>query len=165
MRRSTGVPVLVLLLMSCGGGGGEVTGFSGEPVDEQLDPAWINHIVPGTPEPTYLADPPTSGPHFAELPQTGVLEEPLSRPSQVSVLESGATLFQYRPDDVDGSSLAALERLAGDDVVVAPNEDLPEPVVGTAWPWKVICDGVDPDALRQFADDAAAWLTAPAAGD
>ena len=90
MRRSTGVLVLVLLSCPVGGGGGEVTGSCGEPVDEQLDPAWINHIVPGTPEPTYLTDPPTSGPHFAELPQTGVLEEPLSRPSQVSVLESGA---------------------------------------------------------------------------
>ena len=161
MRRSMGALAL-LVLAACGGDGGAVTGSCAEPVDEELDPAWITHVLPDTPEPPYLTDPPTSGPHLATTPPTGVQEEALSRPLQVSILEAGLTLVQYRPDDVSGASLAALERLAGEEVVVAPNERLPDSVVATAWLLKMTCDGVDAEALEDFAEDAAARSAAPA---
>jgi hypothetical protein len=57
-------------------------------------------------------------------------------------------LVQHRPD-VDASALADL---AGDRVVVAPNPDLPAPVVATAWLHKRTCTEPDVDALQAFVD-------------
>lgn len=118
---------------------------------ERLDPSSPVHLLPGAAEPDYLSDPPTSGPHLSGRPPTGVSAEPLDRPTQVLVLEEGGVLIQHR--GLDDADAARLDELAGDQVVVAPNPDLPSPVVATAWLAKRTCDGVDLGALRQFVDE------------
>ena len=60
-------------------------------------------------------------------------------------------LIQHR--GLDEADAARLAELAGDGVVVAPNPDLPSPVVATAWLAKRTCDGVDLPALRQFVEE------------
>jgi len=151
-------PVLVALLVglgACGGGDGVAasTPASGCGPDrqERIDPASANHVFVGGQEPDYATDPPTSGPHAPAPPRSGVLDGPLSRPEQVGHLEAGGVLFQYRTDLPD-DEVAALESLAGTDVVVAPNPELPDPVVATAWTRKLACGTVDVDALRAFAE-------------
>jgi hypothetical protein len=143
----------VTVLGACGGSGGE----SGcRPViQEQLDPNWVVHLLPGeeSEEPEYRSDPPTSGPHFSSPPVEGVQEEPLPKPLQVTVLEAGDILAQYDPDEITGNDLAALEGLAEDPVVVAPNPDLDDPVVLTAWLQKQECGSVDAAAIEAFADE------------
>jgi hypothetical protein len=76
------------------------------------------------------------------------VDEPLPRPVQVGILERGDVLIQHRPD-VDA---AALADLAADRVVIAPNPDLPAPVVATAWLYKRTCTEPDVDALQAFVD-------------
>ena len=116
---------------------------------ERLDPASATgHVLPGAPEPRYLTDPPTSGPHQSATPPRGRLREPLPRPAQVALLEHGEVLLQHRglsADDRDD-----LEGLAGENVTVAPNPNLTSPVVATAWTTKQTCDRVDIAALREF---------------
>ncbi len=51
--------------------------------------------------------------------------------------------------------MARLRDLASDAVVVAPNPDLPDPVVATAWVFKQRCRSVDPAALERFIDERA----------
>ncbi len=142
--------VLVLLvglpLVACSGGSGSEASCRGA-VREPLNPA-ENHVLPGAPEPSYLTDPPTSGPHTPGAASKGVLTEPLSRPAQVGALEAGTVLLQYR--DLSADELRALGDLATDNVVVAPNANLPSRVVATAWLFKQTCDGVDAPALRGF---------------
>jgi hypothetical protein len=116
---------------------------------EPLDSRSLQHILPTTPEPTFLTNPPTSGPHRPGLHPQGVLTQPIDKGVQVSMLEGGQILIQYK--DLSTKDRAKVEALAGGPVSVAPNPELPAKVVATAWMAKVICSGVDSDALVKFA--------------
>jgi hypothetical protein len=135
--------------VGCGGGGS--SSASCQPAQrEALDPN-ESHVLPGNPEPTYRTDPPTSGPHVPSETPSGVLTEALNRPRQVGALEAGVVLIQYR--DLSADQRHELEGLAGGMVVVAPNPDLPDEVVATAWLFKQRCSAPDVQAMRTFADD------------
>jgi hypothetical protein len=150
-RRVVVGAVLVLGAAGCGDSGTEALPDAGCGPDQQerIDPASANHVLGGAAEPEYLTDPPTSGPHAPAPARDGVLPAPLPRPEQVGHLEAGGVLLQHGslPED----DLVALEALAGPRTVVAPNDDLPAPVVATAWTRKMLCASVDVEALAEFA--------------
>jgi hypothetical protein len=137
-------------IAGCGDDDGGASSVCGPDRRETLDPASATHVLPGAGEPEYLTDPPTSGPHTAVQVFSGVLDEPLSRSDQVGGLELGGVLLQHR--DLAPDELAELEAVAGESVAVAPNPDLPDRVVATAWLFKQTCSGVDAGALRAFAE-------------
>lgn len=120
----------------------------GEPVAEQLDPASGRHLLPGQPEPTYLTDPPTSGPHKSGEYPTGVLADAIPKPVQVAMLEAGEVIIQHK--DLDRAEFDRVTALATETVTVAPSPSLPGHVVATAWQVKLICTKVDEAALRAF---------------
>ncbi len=134
------------------GGGSSGDGACGPIAREALDPAYLVHVVGDETEIEYTSDPPTSGPHQPAPAASGVEEDPLPRPVQVGILERGDVLLQHDPG-IPAEERAALEELAGGRVVVAPNPDLPDPVVATAWLFKRRCDAVDTSALRTFVDE------------
>lgn len=149
-----------------GGGGGSATSGCGEEVRERIDPDALVHILPGAAEPDFLTDPPTSGPHAPAAPQEGVLSEPLSRSDQVGQLEAGVVLIQH--GELVAGDREAIEALAGGLVVVAPNDDLPAPIVATAWLQKLECESLAGSALedlRAFADAHAGNGPGSDAGD
>lgn len=119
------------------------------PVQEQLDPLSAQHVLPGV-EVQYLSNPPTSGPHTPGPLPGPVLDAPIDPTIQVGILEAGAVLVQYRPDEVQGDQLRSLQALAEEFVVVAPNDTLDSPIVATAWRSKLACTGVEADALAAF---------------
>jgi hypothetical protein len=155
LTRGLGPVVTVVLAVTACGGGSSLTAACDDVVDDELDPGWTLHLLPSAPEPEYLTEPPTSGPHYAAEPASGVVDEPLDRPSQVTVLEVGGVLVQYRPDDLSTDDRSRLERLIEDGVVVAPAPDLDDPVVATAWTATQRCQGVAIDALSAFVMDHA----------
>lgn len=123
-------------------------------VEEQLDPQSGRHLLPGAPVPPYLSDPPTSGAHTSGgVPEPGVLDAPIDPPTQVHVLESGLVLVQFGSGEVTEQELEALTKLAAGNgqIIVAPHDSLPAPVVATAWVHKMLCEDVDADALTEFA--------------
>jgi len=123
------------------------------PIERQpLDPAALVHVLGDGSDVEYGTDPPTSGPHATGPGIHGVVDEPLSRPVQVGVLERGDVLLQHAPD-LPSSQIERLEGLAAPRVVVAPNPDLPAEVVATAWTYALRCSAVDVDALRGFIRD------------
>jgi hypothetical protein len=144
----------VVAAAACGDGGSGATGACGPITRESLDPAYLVHVLGDADDVEYTSDPPTSGPHQPGPPVVGVVDEPLPRPVQVGVLERGDVLLQHDPD-LDAAARAELEALAGDAVVVAPNPDLPAPVVATAWLFKRTCDAVDLEPLQEFVDERA----------
>jgi Protein of unknown function (DUF3105) len=129
-----------------------VESVCGPIVEERLDPTYLVHVVGAGEDVEYTSDPPTSGPHKAGPPVEGVVNEPLSRPVQVGILERGDVLVQHTPD-LTSEEQADLATLAGPGVVIAPNADLPAPVVATAWTYKRTCDAVDLAALQGFIDE------------
>ena len=135
---------------SCGSSDGGAA--CGPITREALDPAYLVHVVGDEGDVEYLSDPPTSGPHQPTPPATGVLHEPITKPVQVGILERGDVLLQHDPD-LAPADLARLEALAGDGVVVAPNPDLPAPIVATAWLYKRTCDEMDAELLQEMIDE------------
>ena len=156
------VGVLLLGASACSGGSSEGAGTPGagcgDVVRERFDPDSAVHVLPGADEPTYLTDPPTSGPHAPTTPVGGVRDEPIGRPDQVGLLEAGIVVVQHDPS-VTGEELAGVEALADDElVVVAPNPDLPAPIVATAWTRKLLCTTLDDggaQALGRFVAEQA----------
>lgn len=143
----------LLLLATTGCGGSDDEGGACGPITrEALDSAYLVHVLGTAADVDYTSDPPTSGPHQPGPPVDGVVDEPISRPIQVGILERGDVLLQHDPD-VPAAPLADLEALAGPGVVVAPNPDLPALVVATAWTYKRTCDAVDVTALQQFVEE------------
>lgn len=132
-----------LLMDACGG---EETAACTE-IREPAEPQSFSHVI-DTDSVTYSSNPPTSGPHMAVPVPTGILDAPIVAPLQVRLLESGAALVQW--EGVEDETVAELEALAGPAVVVAPGLDLPEPIVATAWTWKLLCTAVDTSALSEF---------------
>lgn len=130
----------------------------GSVVEERLDPESGRHLLPGAPEPAYASNPPTSGAHASGgSAESGVLAEELTKPRQVQVLEGGRVLVQYKSGEVTTEELEELRKLAAvnTELVVAPNESLPSPVVATAWVHKMLCEDADPKALATFAESFA----------
>ena len=144
------VAALGLGVAGCGGGDGRAA--CGPTTREALASAYLVHVLSDDQSVEYTSDPPTSGPHVPSPPTEGVLDEPLSPALQVGVLERGDVLLQHDPD-LSSDDRAQLEELAGSSVVVAPNPDLPVPVVATAWLFERTCDELGVDALEAFIDE------------
>jgi hypothetical protein len=123
---------------------------------EPLDARSV-HVLPSdqADDVTYETDPPTSGPHLPGPETEPVHDAPIPGPIQVGLLEEGAVILQH--SGITADERAEVEGLAGDGVVVAPAEALPDDaaVVATAWVTKQVCGGVDLEALRAFAEDHA----------
>lgn len=151
-RHALAVGITGLLVASCGTG--DAARACGEVEREPLDPGHVVHVLGDDAGVTYASDPPTSGPHQAAPAVSGVVGTPLTQPVQVGILERGDVLVQHLPDLAD-DQIEALEALAGDRVVVAPNPDLPSAVVATAWTHVRRCTDVDVGALRAFIRDRA----------
>jgi hypothetical protein len=155
-RRRPGLAALIvgslaIAAAACGAGGGGDGSACGPITRESLDPAYLVHVLGTATEVEYTSDPPTSGPHQPGPAVDGVVDTPITRPVQVGILERGDVLLQHAPD-LPPAQLATLEALGGPGVVVAPNADLPDPVVATAWTYKRTCSAVDANALQDFVD-------------
>lgn len=150
-RLLAGTAIVGLAVAACGGGD-DATGCD-TAFQEQLDPASGVHIIDGT-DVIYLSDPPTSGPHGAVAIPEGALDEPLVRTTQVAVLEAGKALVQYDEAALSAGEVDGLRAIDDARVVVAPNPDLDEPIVVTAWTWKMVCAAGDADAVAAIVDFA-----------
>ena len=139
--------VIVAVSFSFATGCGAARAACGSPVREPLDPNHLLHVTdPAVAR--YQTDPPTSGAHLGTPGPEGFVATPLLPAVQVTILERGDVLVQYR-DPTDAAALASLVR---NRVVVAPQPSLPARVVVTAWTYKLSCSAVDAKALTKFAE-------------
>jgi Protein of unknown function (DUF3105) len=150
--------VMTVVAAGCGAGTHRTTATAGgcaPSVQERLDPRSTQHLFPGAAEPRYLTDPPTSGPHQLGPPPTGAVPDPIPRPRQVAMLETGFVIVQYH--DLSAAERSTLAALAGSLVTVAPAVGtLRDRVVATAWTWKQVCRTVDSAAVGALRDFIAA---------
>jgi len=130
---------------------------------EQVDPR-LYHLLPDTPAPSYLTDPPTSGPHISGLRMTGVQTRTLTGIEQVSTLELNIVIVQYG-SRVPAEDRSRLEALAGDDITVAPSGRDDDKVIATGWMTKMTCVGASPDAITEFVSDYRKTSAAPGPGN
>lgn len=134
------------------------------------------HVSPGEAHPAYTTDPPTSGPHFDQVPQFIVYTQPLTTELQVHGLEDGAAVVNYRPD-LDKTTVERLTSLVdtyytkqdpnpGDPnvqhperVILAPYnfKDPNDVIVLTAWQRIDKMPAYDETRIRRFLDAYAGW--------
>ncbi|MHB8465925.1 MAG: DUF3105 domain-containing protein [Acidimicrobiales bacterium] len=150
MRRILLLVAVCVASFACSGGRTRIylpAGGCGAPQHDAFDPHSVVHVLPGTPTPHYLTNPPTSGEHQpTNVPSyRGVRSTPILPQVQVALLESSQVLVQYRPPESPGPLLGlATNRL----VTLAPDPSLPVPVVASAWTWRLPCAGTAPAAMR-----------------
>lgn len=151
----------VLPLTSCGDD--TPSADCGPSTVEQVD-SRLYHLLPSSPSPSYLTDPPTSGPHVSGLRVTGVQNRALTGIEQVSTLELNIVIVQYG-SAISADDRAGLERLAGDQVTVAPSGKDDDRVIVTGWMTKMTCVGASPDAVTAFIASYRKSSTAPGPGN
>ena len=131
-------------LAGCGGKSNAGSGC-GQPFREPLNANSLQHIIdPNSAK--FDTDPPTSGPHLFSSTARGLVERQLLPAEQVTILEAGDVLVQYR----DAADAAAVRTLRQTSVTIAPNSTLKARVVATAWTYKLECGAIDEPALQKF---------------
>lgn len=112
------------------------------------------HLEAGEPTPDYNSNPATSGRHTPSAAACGIYTEELLDVVLVHNLEHGTIVVQYQSDipEEDLEALREYARTAGTHILIAPREDLPSPVVITAWTRMLQMDTLDLDTLDVFYD-------------
>jgi hypothetical protein len=99
----------------------------------------------------YAERPPVGGVHNPVWQNCGFYADPIANENAVHSLEHGAVWITYAPD-LPEEQIAALRDLAAQQsyILVSPMDDLPSPVVASAWNRQVTLDGVDDPRLEEF---------------
>lgn len=107
-----------------------------------------NHVT--TPV-TYEQMPPVGGDHLPSWQNCGFYSTPIQNEAGVHSLEHGAVWVTYDPE-LPAEDVDALEALASENsyMLVSPMEDLPSPLVASAWGHQLQLDSVDDDRLEVF---------------
>ncbi|WP_369055930.1 DUF3105 domain-containing protein [Kineococcus terrestris] len=99
----------------------------------------------------YAESPPVGGPHHPVWQNCGVYEEPVPDEHAVHSLEHGAVWITYRPDLPAEQVEQLREAVSGRPyTLLSPREDLPSPVVLSAWNNQLTLDSADDPRLNAF---------------
>jgi hypothetical protein len=115
---------------------------------ETYDDLSQNHVD----EPVdYEQSPPVGGEHAPVWQDCGFYDEPVASENAVHSLEHGAVWVTYDPD-LPASDVQVLEKLVEGrtHLLVSPFEDLPAPVVASAWGVQLELEDVDDSLLELF---------------
>lgn len=123
--------------------------------DDESDPtrpAGQNHI----PAPTFAVDPPAGGDHTAAVARSGAYAgEAVPEDGQlVHALEHGYVVVWHQGDlaDDEKQQLQDFVEERAPDAILAERASLEVPVAATAWGQRLLCDGLELDALAAFHD-------------
>jgi hypothetical protein len=99
----------------------------------------------------YEQNPPAGGEHSPVWQNCGVYTEPINSENAIHSLEHGAVWITYRPG-LPKKQVQQLQGLAGGEsyVLLSPMEDLPSPVVASAWGKQLRLDDASGSRLEQF---------------
>ncbi len=106
-----------------------------------------NHV---TTQVRYEQSPPVGGDHNPVWLNCGVYDAPVPNEYAVHSLEHGAVWVTHSPDLAADQVDALVSNLPSEYIVVSPYEDLPAPVVASAWGVQLELDGVDDPRLAEF---------------
>jgi hypothetical protein len=116
------------------------------------------HIPPGSKEPDYKTNPPTSGPHVEPPYQQadGAYSETPEEIDYVHSLEHGRLEIQYAPDlpEKEQLELKGLYDTMYGAALLFPNDEMPDDVAATTWTNMLVCPTYEGaatlDAIRAF---------------
>ena len=98
----------------------------------------------------YPTTPAAGGPHSPAWQNCGFYDEPVAEENAVHSLEHGAVWLTYS-SDLSDDAVSTLGDLAGGYVLVSPaDEELPSPVVASAWGKQLALDGAEDPRIEEF---------------
>lgn len=101
----------------------------------------------------YGQDPPVGGPHAPVWQNCGAYDQPVDPVNGVHSMEHGAVWITFDPSLPEEDVNQLLGRSAiGTHVLVSPREDLPSPVVASAWGVQLQLDDATDERLDAFLD-------------
>lgn len=100
---------------------------------------------------TYAENPPVGGPHNPVWLNCGVYDAPVTNENAVHSMEHGAVWITYRPD-LAASAVDTLEQdVSGKDyTILSPYQDLPSPIVLSAWNNQLQISSADDPRIGPF---------------
>lgn len=120
--------------------------------DRDSDPG-RDHVV----DATFRVDPPAGGDHDAAPASAGVYTSPdvPADANLVHSLEHGFVILWHRTDlpEPEQQQLLEIRSRFPRDILVVERPGLEVPVAATAWHKRLLCAGLDTDALARFADE------------
>ncbi|MFP5318910.1 MAG: DUF3105 domain-containing protein [Acidimicrobiia bacterium] len=162
-RRGSLAALALVLLAACGGGDDDSDGGSGSGATTTADPAVAalgdrvqrflvrgNSHVPGRVD--YPQTPPVGGDHNATWQNCGFYSSPVVSELAVHSMEHGAVWIVFRPS-LPSDQVALLRQLAQRPyVLVSPwvDEEIPTPVVASAWGLQLRADAATDPAVAAF---------------
>lgn len=112
-----------------------------------------HHIATAeTPHTPYNSDPPTSGPHLAQLAAWGVHKEEVPKELLVHNLEDGGVVIYYNKQ-ADTQTVQSLEQIVGgyhEYVVLTPYPEMTNTITLTAWGRILRLDSLDEAQIQDF---------------
>jgi Protein of unknown function (DUF3105) len=116
---------------------------------ETFEVAAATNHVPGEVE--YPQNPPVGGDHNGVWQNCGVYSEPVQPENAVHSLEHGAVWITYDPAlPADQVELLEAQAASNNYVLVSPMEDLPSPVVASAWGIQLQVEEASDERLPTF---------------
>jgi surface antigen len=108
-----------------------------------------NNHVPGDVQ--YAQNPPVGGDHNPVWQNCGVYSAPVTDENAVHSMEHGAVWITYEPD-LPADQVAVLDEQAASNnfILVSPREDLPSPVVLSAWGLQLQLDDANDPRVAVF---------------
>jgi hypothetical protein len=101
----------------------------------------------------YEQTPPAGGPHNPAWLNCGVYSEPVPNENAVHSLEHGAVWVTYDSGLSEGDVATLRSKLPSTYVILSPFEDLPSPVVLSAWNTQLQLDDVDDERITAFLEE------------
>lgn len=104
-----------------------------------------------TSEVNYPQTPPTGGEHFATWQNCGIYNRPVQDELAVHSMEHGAVWITYQPD-LPADEVERLKNLVRGRTytLLSPYENLPQPIVASAWGVQLTADNASDERLGQF---------------
>jgi hypothetical protein len=103
----------------------------------------------------YNSIPPTSGPHYQQIAQWGIHDEPIPNELQVHNLEDGGVMVQYNCEQGCEDLVEQLSAVVGrydEQVILAPYPGMESRIALTAWGRIDAFDEFDEDRVARFAE-------------
>ncbi len=108
----------------------------------------------------FAQDPPMGGLHDPAPLKCGVYDRPVREENALHTVEHGAVWITYDPS-LSAADVAALKALLPEKHVLSPRDELPAPIVATAWNRQTQVSSVDAPLLQEFIDEYGDGHTAP----
>lgn len=138
--------LIALLTTSCGDSSAPASRIEGVQTFEVTSSEHVKGTI------DYPQDPPIGGPHNPVWQNCGFYNEPVPKERAVHSMEHGAVWITYAPD-LPADQIETLRTLAERPYVLAtPYQDLPMPVVASAWGNQLRVGGAADPRLETFVE-------------